>query len=53
MNNDFLNHTSPTAQGWGYAVFGEVVKGQEVVDAMKKVRTTRRATTMTCRLLPW
>ena len=42
VNNDFLNHTSPTAQGWGYAVFGKVVKGQEVVDAMKKVRTTRK-----------
>ena len=42
VNNDFLNHTSPSAQGWGYAVFGKVVKGQEVVDAMKKVRTTRK-----------
>ena len=40
VNNDFLNHTSPSAQGWGYAVFGKVVKGQEGVDAMKKVRTT-------------
>lgn len=42
VTNDFLNHTSPTAQGWGYAVFGKVVKGQEVVDAIKKVRTTRK-----------
>ena len=42
VSNDFLNHTSPTAQGWGYAVFGKVVKGQEVVDAIKKVRTTRK-----------
>ena len=41
-DNDFLNHTSPTPQGWGYAVFGKVVKGTEVVDAIKKVRTTRR-----------
>src|SRR5574344_2044933 len=42
VDNDFLNHTSPTAQGWGYAVFGKVVKGTEVVDAIKKVRTTRK-----------
>ena len=42
VDNDFLNHTSPTPQGWGYAVFGKVVKGTEVVDAIKKVRTTRR-----------
>ena len=40
--NDFLNHTAPTAQGWGYAVFGKVVKGQDVVDAIRKVRTTRK-----------
>ena len=42
VDNDFLNHTSPTSQGWGYAVFGKVVKGEEVVDAIKKVRTTRK-----------
>lgn len=42
VNNDFLNHTSPSSQGWGYAVFGKVVKGQEVVDSIKKVRTTRK-----------
>ena len=42
VNNDFLNHTAPTGQGWGYAVFGKVVKGQDVVDAIKKVRTTRK-----------
>ena len=41
-DNGFLNHTAPTAQGWGYAVFGKVVKGQDVVDAIKKVRTTRK-----------
>ena len=41
-NNDFLNFKSPTAQGWGYAVFGKVVKGEDVVDAIKKVRTTRK-----------
>ena len=31
-DNAFLNHTAPTAQGWGYAVFGKVVGGKEVVD---------------------
>ncbi len=39
VNNDFLNHTAPTAQGWGYAVFGEVVEGKDVVDKMKGVAT--------------
>ena len=38
-NNDFLNHQSKTAQGWGYAVFGKVVKGKEVVDKIKVVPT--------------
>jgi peptidyl-prolyl cis-trans isomerase B (cyclophilin B) len=38
-NNDFLNHTAPTAQGWGYAVFGEVVEGKDVVDKMRGVAT--------------
>ena len=41
-DNDFLNHTAPTAQGWGYAVFGRVIQGQEVVDAIKAVPTTRK-----------
>jgi peptidyl-prolyl cis-trans isomerase B (cyclophilin B) len=41
-NNDFLNHTAPTAQGWGYAVFGEVVEGKDVVDKMKGVATGNR-----------
>jgi peptidyl-prolyl cis-trans isomerase B (cyclophilin B) len=40
-DNDFLNHTSPNGQGWGYCVFGKVVKGQDVVDRIKSVRTTR------------
>jgi len=40
-DNDFLNHTSPTTQGWGYCVFGRVVKGTEVVDAIKMVHTMR------------
>ena len=38
-NNDFLNHTAPTAQGWGYAVFGKVVEGKDVVDAIRGVKT--------------
>jgi peptidyl-prolyl cis-trans isomerase B (cyclophilin B) len=38
-NNAFLNHKSETASGWGYAVFGKVVAGSEVVDAMEKVKT--------------
>ena len=42
VDNDFLNFQAPTAQGWGYAVFGKVVKGQEVVDAIKAVPTTRK-----------
>ena len=42
-NNDFLNHKSPTPQGWGYAVFGKVVKGNDVVDAIEQVRTGSRA----------
>jgi len=38
-DNAFLNYTSPTANGWGYAVFGEVVDGMDVVDAMAKEPT--------------
>lgn len=41
-DNAFLNHTAPTAQGWGYAVFGKVVGGQDIVDKIKGVRTGRR-----------
>jgi len=41
-DNDFLNHTAPTLQGWGYAVFGRVVQGEEVVDGIRAVRTGRR-----------
>ena len=40
-DNDFLNHTAPTPQGWGYAVFGKVVAGEEVVDEIAKVRTSK------------
>ncbi|ANS67940.1 Peptidyl-prolyl cis-trans isomerase cyp18 [Streptomyces lincolnensis] len=38
-DNDFLNHTSKDMRGWGYAVFGRVTEGQDVVDRMKAVRT--------------
>ncbi len=41
-DNAFLNHTAPTPQGWGYAVFGKVVEGQDVVDAIKGVKTGRK-----------
>jgi len=41
-DNDFLNHTAPTGNGWGYAVFGKVVAGTEVVDAICKVKTGRQ-----------
>ena len=41
-DNDFLNHTAPTAQGWGYAVFGKVVSGQDIVDRIKGVKTGRK-----------
>ncbi|MEJ2672262.1 MAG: peptidylprolyl isomerase [Deltaproteobacteria bacterium] len=41
-NNAFLNHTAKTPRGWGYAVFGKVVKGREVVDKIKAVPTTTR-----------
>ena len=38
-NNDFLNHSSPTPQGWGYAVFGKVISGTEIIDAIRRVKT--------------
>ena len=41
-DNDFLNHTAPTASGWGYAVFGKVVSGTDVVDQICKVPTGRK-----------
>ncbi|NML45136.1 peptidyl-prolyl cis-trans isomerase [Ramlibacter sp. G-1-2-2] len=41
-DNDFLNHTSPTPRGWGYAVFGKVVGGKDVVDRIKGVKTGRK-----------
>ncbi len=42
-DNAFLDHTAPTAHGWGYAVFGEVVEGTDVVDRIKSVATGSRA----------
>lgn len=41
-NNGFLNHTAISSSGWGYAVFGKVVSGAEVVDAIKAVKTGNR-----------
>ena len=38
-DNDFLNYSGESPQGWGYAVFGEVVDGRNVVDKIKKVAT--------------
>jgi peptidyl-prolyl cis-trans isomerase A (cyclophilin A)/peptidyl-prolyl cis-trans isomerase B (cyclophilin B) len=41
-NNDFLNHTAPTPQGWGYAVFGKVTKGMDVVNKIAAIPTGAR-----------
>jgi peptidyl-prolyl cis-trans isomerase B (cyclophilin B) len=38
-DNDFLNFTAPTANGWGYAVFGKVTEGTDVIDKIKGVKT--------------
>jgi peptidyl-prolyl cis-trans isomerase B (cyclophilin B) len=38
-DNAFLDHKSESSQGWGYAVFGRVIEGTEVVDAIEKVQT--------------
>jgi peptidyl-prolyl cis-trans isomerase B (cyclophilin B) len=42
-DNGFLNFTSPTAQGWGYCVFGKVTAGTEVIDKIKQVKTGSRS----------
>lgn len=42
-DNDFLNHSAPTVQGWGYCVFGEVKDGMDVVNKIKTVATTMRS----------
>ena len=39
VDNDFLDFKAPSGQGWGYCVFGEVVEGMDVVDAIRKVKT--------------
>jgi peptidyl-prolyl cis-trans isomerase B (cyclophilin B) len=41
-DNNFLNHSAPTPQGWGYCVFGRVVEGQDVVDKITAVKTGNR-----------
>ena len=41
-DNAFLNHTAPSMQGWGYAVFGKVVSGTEIVDQIRGVKTGRQ-----------
>ncbi|EFK07668.1 Peptidyl-prolyl cis-trans isomerase Cyp18 [delta proteobacterium NaphS2] len=40
--NSFLDHKNTTPQGWGYAVFGKVVKGMDVVDAISGVKTAKK-----------
>jgi len=42
INNDFLNHKSKTQQGWGYVVFGKIVTGMDVVDAISSAKTVMR-----------
>jgi peptidyl-prolyl cis-trans isomerase B (cyclophilin B) len=41
-DNDFLNHTAPSLQGWGYAVFGKVIKCTDIVDQIKVMPTGRK-----------
>ena len=42
VDNDFLDHSSKTMSGWGYAVFGKVIKGMEVVDKISEVETATK-----------
>ena len=42
-DNAFLNHTGKDSQGWGYAVFGKIVEGMDVVNTIKKVATTSKS----------
>jgi len=42
-DNAFLNHSGKNSQGWGYAVFGKVVDGMDVVNVIKKVPTTSKS----------
>jgi peptidyl-prolyl cis-trans isomerase B (cyclophilin B) len=41
-DNDFLDHRAPNSQGWGYCVFGQVVAGMDVVEAIAQLATTSR-----------
>jgi len=41
-DNEFLNHTAPSGQGWGYCVFGKVAAGTDVIDDIVKVRTVKQ-----------
>ena len=43
VDNSFLNHTAPTPSGWGYAVFGKVVSGFDVIHAIEGVKTATRS----------
>lgn len=43
VDNDFLNHTSESANGWGYCVFGKVIEGMDIVDKIKQVKTETRS----------
>lgn len=42
-DNEFLNHSTPTASGWGYCVFAQVVEGMDIVDQIKSVQTKSTA----------
>lgn len=42
QDNDFLDFTAETTQGWGYCVFGEVIEGRQVIDSIKSVATTKK-----------
>lgn len=41
-DNGFLNYSAPTSQGWGYAVFGKVIEGMDIIDEMEKAPTGNR-----------